>query len=173
MVLKGSSLDMFGPFASPDHSALIHFERQEDAAVAASIRRKLFWIVHRAASPSFEENQCCHVDDSFKHWLLLVETLGSWWLGRVEMGGTWSMRRRTENPLGKQATIHTTMGDIVVKLFHQDGKRGCFALPSFKWNVVCKRQILILSVFLVAKAKKWTQQTQAEKVVLAKRSSLH
>ena len=27
---------------------------------------------------------------------------------------------RTENPLGKQATIHTTMGDIVVKLFHQE-----------------------------------------------------
>jgi len=30
-------------------------------------------------------------------------------------------QRRTENPLGKQATIHTTMGDIVVKLFHQVG----------------------------------------------------
>jgi peptidylprolyl isomerase domain and WD repeat-containing protein 1 len=27
---------------------------------------------------------------------------------------------RTENPLGKQATIHTTMGDIVVKLFFQE-----------------------------------------------------
>jgi len=27
---------------------------------------------------------------------------------------------RTENPLGKQATIHTTMGDIVIKLFHQE-----------------------------------------------------
>ncbi|CAE8633384.1 unnamed protein product [Polarella glacialis] len=27
---------------------------------------------------------------------------------------------RTENPLGKQATIHTSMGDIVVKLFHQE-----------------------------------------------------
>lgn len=27
---------------------------------------------------------------------------------------------RTENPLGKQATIHTTMGDIVVKLFHSE-----------------------------------------------------
>lgn len=27
---------------------------------------------------------------------------------------------RTENPLGKQATIHTTLGDIVVKLFFQE-----------------------------------------------------
>lgn len=27
---------------------------------------------------------------------------------------------RTENPLGKQATIHTSMGDIVVKLFYQE-----------------------------------------------------
>eukprot|EP00933_Yihiella_yeosuensis_P037393 TRINITY_DN31312_c0_g1_i1.p1 TRINITY_DN31312_c0_g1~~TRINITY_DN31312_c0_g1_i1.p1 ORF type:complete len:624 (-),score=121.52 TRINITY_DN31312_c0_g1_i1:265-2136(-) len=27
---------------------------------------------------------------------------------------------RTENPLGKQATIHTSMGDIVVKLFFQE-----------------------------------------------------
>merc|ERR1712039_924102 len=27
---------------------------------------------------------------------------------------------RTENPLGKQATIHTTMGDIVIKLFFQE-----------------------------------------------------
>merc|ERR1712070_616781 len=27
---------------------------------------------------------------------------------------------RTENPLAKQATIHTTMGDIVVKLFFQE-----------------------------------------------------
>uniref|UniRef100_A0A7S1FJP1 peptidylprolyl isomerase n=1 Tax=Noctiluca scintillans TaxID=2966 RepID=A0A7S1FJP1_NOCSC len=27
---------------------------------------------------------------------------------------------RTENPLGKQATMHTTMGDIVIKLFFQE-----------------------------------------------------
>jgi len=30
---------------------------------------------------------------------------------------------RTENPLGKQATIHTTMGDIVVKLFFQEAPK--------------------------------------------------
>lgn len=30
---------------------------------------------------------------------------------------------RTENPLGKQATIHTTMGDIVVKLFFQESPK--------------------------------------------------
>mmetsp|Transcript_59589 Transcript_59589/g.143909 ORF Transcript_59589/g.143909 Transcript_59589/m.143909 type:complete len:625 (-) Transcript_59589:29-1903(-) len=31
---------------------------------------------------------------------------------------------RTENPLGKQATIHTTMGDIVVKLFFQEAPKS-------------------------------------------------
>jgi len=30
---------------------------------------------------------------------------------------------RTENPLGKQATIHTTMGDIVIKLFFQESPK--------------------------------------------------
>jgi len=31
-----------------------------------------------------------------------------------------ALATRSENPLGKQATIHTTMGDIVIKLFFQE-----------------------------------------------------
>eukprot|EP00438_Fugacium_kawagutii_P000718 Skav211037 [mRNA] locus=scaffold1434:108899:132891:+ [translate_table: standard] len=43
---------------------------------------------------------------------------GPWPLQETTAVGS-RLMRRTENPLGKQATIHTTMGDIVVKLFHQ------------------------------------------------------
>lgn len=147
---------------------------QEDAAVAASIRTFSLgkgwswvardwpddWLLPGYHLPNLRLFCCgkiCWIckllgplDADYRgmHWFLLVEAKAC---NKPSPGSLAISVGRTENPLGKQATIHTTMGDIVVKLFHQDGlQKVCRlslaksakllylqSLPGFHLHLVC------------------------------------